>query len=416
MDFGVGRALESTASTLGSSLTGTPLYMAPEMLRHAESTVRSDLYSLGVLLYRLVTRGYPVRGRSLDELRAAHAKGEVRRLRDERPDLPTLFVQAVEKALAPEPSRRHASAGEMELALAESLGSERTNALSPADAARVGAARGVDPRDASGPPAAAAPPPVARRQVSVAVAVVASVAIVAVGGAALYLRDRDAVESGAGGSLLEGTSARDRALAPSGTSAPAPAPLQVESAIFRVVRGTGTETPREERLETGDRIRVGEDLYATIEASDPVYAYLLTEDEKGALFLHYPPVVPYRPLAANREWRLPLTVEGEPQYMRVTTAGGKERFLLVASCEPLEEFEADLARIPRSKLDEAPRLGNAAVSKLRGIAAVRPADPGTPPSTAAPGLLTDLEDSIWAGQPSSVGVYRRSFVFENPPE
>ena len=66
MDFGTGRKLDDDASL---DLAGTPLYLAPEVLQGQPATVRSDLYSLGVVLYHLVTGSYPVRGRTVREIR-----------------------------------------------------------------------------------------------------------------------------------------------------------------------------------------------------------------------------------------------------------------------------------------------------------------------------------------------------------
>ena len=98
MDFGAG---------------GTPVYLAPEVLSGAEATVASDIYALGVLLFYLVTRKYPASGASLDDLRKAHARGERRRLVDERTDLPDEFVELVEQALDPDAKERFTTAGEM---------------------------------------------------------------------------------------------------------------------------------------------------------------------------------------------------------------------------------------------------------------------------------------------------------------
>src|SRR5262249_49646502 len=82
MDFGAG--LEVGKDRAGkASLVGTPLYMAPEILRGEASTVRSDLYSLGVVMYHLVTARYPLSAGSFQRLREAHQRGEARHLRDE---------------------------------------------------------------------------------------------------------------------------------------------------------------------------------------------------------------------------------------------------------------------------------------------------------------------------------------------
>ena len=117
MDFGLGHDIRTAVEDFG----GTPLYMAPEVLNDQPATVRSDLYAVGVLLFHLVTDAYPATGSSIEELRAAHAAGKAN-LHDLRTDLPPQFVQAVEKALAPEPGRRFASAGQMIDALETALG------------------------------------------------------------------------------------------------------------------------------------------------------------------------------------------------------------------------------------------------------------------------------------------------------
>lgn len=116
MDFGAG--VDSAAA---AGLVGTPLYIAPELFAGRAATPSSDLYSLGVLLFFLVSREFPVSGTSLDELRQAHAAGDRRRLRDVRPDLPAAFVRVIDRALSSDPSDRPQTAGAFESALAESL-------------------------------------------------------------------------------------------------------------------------------------------------------------------------------------------------------------------------------------------------------------------------------------------------------
>jgi serine/threonine-protein kinase len=113
MDFGAGRAQGAD----NVDVAGTPLYLAPEVLAGEPPTPRSDIYSVGVLLFHLLTDAYPCTAGDLEGLRAAHADGVRTWLRDLRADLPDSLVETIERALDRDPARRFASAGEMERAL-----------------------------------------------------------------------------------------------------------------------------------------------------------------------------------------------------------------------------------------------------------------------------------------------------------
>jgi Tol biopolymer transport system component len=116
MDFGAGHD-DRPSLARGNSVTGTPLYMAPELFTGQQASQRTDVYALGTLLFYLVTGQYPVMGRSLDEVRQAHARGERTRLRDLRADLPAAFVRVVEHTLQPDPAGRIQTAGQLEAAI-----------------------------------------------------------------------------------------------------------------------------------------------------------------------------------------------------------------------------------------------------------------------------------------------------------
>jgi hypothetical protein len=111
MDFGTGREAEDLKEGGQAGLAGTPMYMAPEVLAGLPASESSDVYSAGVLLYYLVTSDYPVEGRTLEELRAAHMQGRRRLLSDRRSNLPLPYIQLVDRALSPDPEQRYASAG-----------------------------------------------------------------------------------------------------------------------------------------------------------------------------------------------------------------------------------------------------------------------------------------------------------------
>jgi serine/threonine-protein kinase len=123
MDFGAGR---EDLDDRPAELAGTPLYLAPEVFAGTPATARSDIYGLGVLLYYLVTASYPVKGRTVAELREAHARRQRSWLRDERPDLPERFVHAIERALERDPDMRYESAGAMEASLARAVGASES--------------------------------------------------------------------------------------------------------------------------------------------------------------------------------------------------------------------------------------------------------------------------------------------------
>ena len=118
MDFGAGRQLSESHI---SDISGTPLYLAPELFTGQPASPASDLYSLGVLLFYLVTGKHPVEGRTLTEIMLVHNQGGRHLLSDLRPDLPGRFVQVVHRALAPTPNQRFRSAGEMQAALIDAI-------------------------------------------------------------------------------------------------------------------------------------------------------------------------------------------------------------------------------------------------------------------------------------------------------
>jgi TolB-like protein/cytochrome c-type biogenesis protein CcmH/NrfG len=123
-DFGAGCELQETTGGGPRALVGTPVSVAPEVLEGQAATPQSDVYSLGVLLYHLVTGAYPVGGRSLKDVREAHARGTRTPLAAARPDVMSAFARIVDRALDPAPDNRYDSPDALGAALA-SLASGR---------------------------------------------------------------------------------------------------------------------------------------------------------------------------------------------------------------------------------------------------------------------------------------------------
>jgi eukaryotic-like serine/threonine-protein kinase len=104
MDFGAGRDVADRSS---SDLAGTPLYLAPEVLDGGAATPQSDIYSLGVLLYHMLTGSYPTPPTRVRDVRRALDGNERARLRTLRPDVPQPFARAIKRACDPRPERRY---------------------------------------------------------------------------------------------------------------------------------------------------------------------------------------------------------------------------------------------------------------------------------------------------------------------
>ena len=123
MDFGTSRDLNRQPPGPGGDFAGTPLYLAPEVFAGSSRTMQSEIYSVGVLLYFLVTGAHPFEGETRTAIGQLHSRhSPPKPLRDVRPDLPDPFIRVIDRALAEDPSQRFPSAGAMETALAQLLG------------------------------------------------------------------------------------------------------------------------------------------------------------------------------------------------------------------------------------------------------------------------------------------------------
>jgi serine/threonine-protein kinase len=117
-DFGVAGLADMSRTRTGVVL-GTPFYMAPEQLAGAGADARSDLYSLGVLLFQLLTGRLPHEQASLGELLRAVAREPAPDLRTLRPALSPALAAVVAKALDKQPGQRHADGNRLADALTD---------------------------------------------------------------------------------------------------------------------------------------------------------------------------------------------------------------------------------------------------------------------------------------------------------
>lgn len=119
MDFGVARLADSCATRTGIVL-GSPSYMAPEQLDARPVTGRSDLFSLGVTLFQLLTGSLPFRSDSMPGLMRRIVMEPHPPLSTIRPDLPASLGAALDRALAKDPDARFSNGTEMAQALRDS--------------------------------------------------------------------------------------------------------------------------------------------------------------------------------------------------------------------------------------------------------------------------------------------------------
>ncbi len=118
LDFGIAKIVdpepgESLPMTREGFVCGTPAFMSPEQVQGSTLDPRTDLFSVGVVMYQMLTRELPFKGDSAVEMATQIVLGNPRDPRELRPDIPDGLVEVVTRALAKDRSRRYQDAGEM---------------------------------------------------------------------------------------------------------------------------------------------------------------------------------------------------------------------------------------------------------------------------------------------------------------
>jgi serine/threonine protein kinase len=117
MDFGVARAIGSNRQTRTGLLVGSLHYMAPEQIRAEEVDCRTDVYSLGTVLYEMVTGRLPFAGASDYAVLRAQVEEEPAPPRQLAEEIPAWLEEVILTALAKDPAHRFATAAAMQQAL-----------------------------------------------------------------------------------------------------------------------------------------------------------------------------------------------------------------------------------------------------------------------------------------------------------
>jgi len=116
-DFGISRAATGITLTYTGSMVGSVHYISPEQARGKLTTIRSDIYSAGVVLYEMLTGCLPFSGEGPIAIAMKHIESEVAPPSQLNPQIPRAVEKVILKAMAKMPEHRFASAREMSLAL-----------------------------------------------------------------------------------------------------------------------------------------------------------------------------------------------------------------------------------------------------------------------------------------------------------
>ncbi|AVP96957.1 hypothetical protein C7S18_06990 [Ahniella affigens] len=302
VDFGSARNIHERAT-----VSGTPLYLAPELVGGGQNTPPDDLYSLGVLLFKMISGHFPVDARTLVELESAHRDQRRRYLLDLVPDLNVELAGVIERAVHPKRAQRYQSAGALAAELRRTL-----PAVQPLQVTHRldGPTENVP---ASRPN---------RRFWWVGLGLLAGILATIL----LVQHWHD----------LNG-------------------PIQTD---LRWTKSTGGV---EFQLVDGDQITIGDTLSLQLALAESAHVYVFNEDATGSVYQLFPlpGAALANPLPAKRPIRLPGEVSGQARDWQVTSTGSRERFYVLVSPHAIAALDpatsgiatADIGRpIDRSSL------------------------------------------------------------------
>ncbi|MBR2832858.1 MAG: Stk1 family PASTA domain-containing Ser/Thr kinase [Bacilli bacterium] len=127
MDFGIAAQLNSNELTQTNSVMGTVYYLPPEQANGTATTTKSDIYSLGILMYELVVGKVPFKGESPVEVAIKQMKERIPDIVSYNPDIPQSIENIILRAAAKNPKNRYETAMEMHDDLKTALNKDRFN-------------------------------------------------------------------------------------------------------------------------------------------------------------------------------------------------------------------------------------------------------------------------------------------------
>ncbi|WP_077358268.1 Stk1 family PASTA domain-containing Ser/Thr kinase [Virgibacillus halodenitrificans] len=126
-DFGIAIALSATSLTQTNSILGSVHYLSPEQARGGMATKKSDIYSIGIVLFELLTGRLPFSGQSPVSIALKHLQSDTPSVKRFNPDVPQSVENIVLKATAKDPFHRYETVYDMEIALESALDPDKLN-------------------------------------------------------------------------------------------------------------------------------------------------------------------------------------------------------------------------------------------------------------------------------------------------
>lgn len=126
-DFGIAMALNSTQLTQTNSVMGSVHYLPPEQASGKGSTTKSDIYSMGIIFYELLTGKLPFKGENAVEIALKQMRDPLPSLKEDNPNIPQSIENIILKATAKNPKNRYDDAKSMHDDLLTALDDERMN-------------------------------------------------------------------------------------------------------------------------------------------------------------------------------------------------------------------------------------------------------------------------------------------------
>lgn len=126
-DFGIAMALNATQLTQTNSVMGSVHYLPPEQASGKGSTIKSDIYSMGIIFYELLSGSLPFKGDNAVEIALKHMRDPLPDLREDNPSIPQSIENVILKSTAKNPKNRYDDARSMHEDLLTALDDERMN-------------------------------------------------------------------------------------------------------------------------------------------------------------------------------------------------------------------------------------------------------------------------------------------------